>query len=381
MSQPPLEGDSSSATIAGVKGTNAAGGNGIFGDSSQSDAVVGFAHAQGKAGVLGLAPSGNAVAGISDNATGVYGQGGAFGGFFAAAGTAVGVQANSASGNAVHGDSSQGDALVGFAHAQGKAGVLGLSPIGNAVAGLSDSGTGVFGTGGAFGGFFAASGTAVGVQANSASGNAVHGDSSQGDALVGFAHAQGKAGVLGLSPIGNALAGISDNGTGVYAQGGNFAAWFAGKVHVQGDVEVTGDVSLLGQDCAEDFDVAEARTIEPGSVVVIGEDGALRESSEAYDKRVAGVVSGAGDFRPAICLGRVIPGEGRAAIALVGKVFCAADAQYAPIEVGDLLTTSGTPGHAMKAVAQDKSFGAVIGKALRPLPDGRGLIPILIALQ
>jgi len=28
-----------------------------------------------------------------------------------------------------------------------------------------------------------------------------------------------------------------------------------------------------------------------------------------------------------------------------------------------------------------KAFGAVIGKALRPLIDGKGLIPILIALQ
>jgi hypothetical protein len=50
-------------------------------------------------------------------------------------------------------------------------------------------------------------------------------------------------------------------------------------------------------------------------------------------------------------------------------------------KVGDLLTTAPTPGHAMKADDPLKAFGAVIGKALRPLPDGQGLIPVLIALQ
>ena len=68
-------------------------------------------------------------------------------------------------------------------------------------------------------------------------------------------------------------------------------------------------------------------------------------------------------------------------IALMGKVFCMVDAQYAPITVGDLLTTSPTQGHAMKAGDPAKAFGSVIGKALRPLKDGRALIPILITLQ
>ena len=54
-------------------------------------------------------------------------------------------------------------------------------------------------------------------------------------------------------------------------------------------------------------------------------------------------------------------------VALVGKVYCKVDASYSPIEVGDLLTTSLTPGHAMKANDHVKAFGAVIGKALRRL--------------
>jgi hypothetical protein len=70
----------------------------------------------------------------------------------------------------------------------------------------------------------------------------------------------------------------------------------------------------------------------------------------------------------------------RRPIALVGKVFCKVDA-YGAVEIGDLLTTSTTPGHAMKAADPLKAFGSVIGKALRPLKWDRGLIPILIALQ
>jgi len=46
-----------------------------------------------------------------------------------------------------------------------------------------------------------------------------------------------------------------------------------------------------------------------------------------------------------------------------------------------LLTTSDIPGFAMKASDPGRAFGSVLGKALQPLPAGRGLIPVLIALQ
>ncbi len=48
------------------------------------------------------------------------------------------------------------------------------------------------------------------------------------------------------------------------------------------------------------------------------------------------------------------------------------------VELGGL--DQGT-GHAMKAENPLKAFGAVIGKALRPLKAGQGLIPVLISLQ
>jgi hypothetical protein len=142
---------------------------------------------------------------------------------------------------------------------------------------------------------------------------------------------------------------------------------------------------VTNADCAEDFDMA-APGIEPGTVMVIDSEGALRPSLGAYDKRVAGVLSGAGGFKPGITLdkqepGKRQPGAERLPVALLGKVYCKVDADHAPIEVGDLLTTSMTPGHAMRADDPIQAFGSVLGKALRPWKEGKGMIPILVALQ
>ena len=149
---------------------------------------------------------------------------------------------------------------------------------------------------------------------------------------------------------------------------------------VNGNIVTNGDISLTNADCAEDFDVENAQALEPGTVMVVGDADRLHQSEEAYDTRVVGVLSGAGDCQPAIILGRQSQNK-RLPLALTGKVFCKVDAQYSPIGVGDLLTTSPTLGHAMKADDPLKAFGAVIGKALRPLAEGQGLIPILVALQ
>jgi hypothetical protein len=151
-------------------------------------------------------------------------------------------------------------------------------------------------------------------------------------------------------------------------------------LHVVGDVRVTGDVLLTGADCAEHFDIVGERP-EPGTVVAIDQNGALRESQKAYDKSVAGVISGAGEYRHGIVLDKRSCDEGRIPVALVGKVYCKVDAHCSRVQVGDLLTTSPTPGHAMKVTDQAKAFGAVLGKALAPLQNGCGLIPILVALQ
>jgi len=51
------------------------------------------------------------------------------------------------------------------------------------------------------------------------------------------------------------------------------------------------------------------------------------------------------------------------------------------VKIGDLLTSSTTPGCAMRAADPARAFGAVIGKALTPLDDGEGLVDMIISLQ
>jgi hypothetical protein len=145
-------------------------------------------------------------------------------------------------------------------------------------------------------------------------------------------------------------------------------------------ITADGDIRLLGADCAEFFEADDPATVEPGTVLVIGESGSLRACDLEYDKRVAGVVSGAGSTKPAIVLDQGAADVG-VPVALTGKVHCKADAGASPIEVGDLLTTSSTTGHAMKASDAGRYLGSILGKALAPLSDGRGLIPVLVALH
>jgi len=152
-------------------------------------------------------------------------------------------------------------------------------------------------------------------------------------------------------------------------------------VDSSGNVSFAGDIKLTNADCAEEFDVGDPAGLSPGTLVSIGRDSRLQISSEPYDRRVAGVVSGAGRSRPAVLLGHQ-EASGRVAVALMGSVMCKADATDAPIRIGDLLTTSATPGHAMRASDRRRSFGAVIGKALESLDHGqKGTIRALIALQ
>jgi hypothetical protein len=194
---------------------------------------------------------------------------------------------------------------------------------------------------------------------------AIAGESDGMHAVIGLTHSR-FAGVLGISDGG---------GIGVQGRGGRLAALF------EGDVEVTGDIRLANADCAEDFPVGDALDVEPGTVMVLDADGTVRPSARALDTRVAGVVSGAGAYKPALVLDRQAGDQHRQPIALMGKVFCKVDATFGAIAVGDLLTSSPTPGHAMRASDPRQAVGALLGKALSPLASGRGLIPILVTLH
>ena len=142
-----------------------------------------------------------------------------------------------------------------------------------------------------------------------------------------------------------------------------------------------GDVILKNADAAEDFDIVDAAEVGAGSVVVIDTEYRLKKSRQAYDRCVAGVVSGAGQYKPALILDRDWQDPNRLPVALAGKVFVNADANNSPIKVGDLLTTSDLPGFAMSAIDPKRAFGAVIGKALTPLNSGTGQIVMLVSLQ
>jgi hypothetical protein len=118
-------------------------------------------------------------------------------------------------------------------------------------------------------------------------------------------------------------------------------------------------------------------------VVVIDDEhaGRLKLSSTAYDTRVAGIVSGANGIKSGLTLHQQGAMEGTQEVALTGRVYVKADATGAPIKPGDLLTTSGTPGHAMKVRDPDRAQGAVLGKAMSALPEGTGLVLVLVTLQ
>lgn len=149
-------------------------------------------------------------------------------------------------------------------------------------------------------------------------------------------------------------------------------------IHLNGD---SGDIILRNADCAEEFSVTDRTAAEPGSVMVLSDSGALAPSETAYDRRAVGVVSGAGAYAPGIVLDKQPGATDRRPIALVGKVCVRVSDEGGPVRVGDLLTTSSTPGHAMRAADPSRAFGAVIGKALAAHETGCGLIPMIVALQ
>lgn len=146
-------------------------------------------------------------------------------------------------------------------------------------------------------------------------------------------------------------------------------------------IEITG-----GADLSENFNVNSPNVeLLPGMIASIDpkNPGELMVSSIAYDKRVAGVISGAGGVQPGFKMGqRGSVADGKHPIALTGRVYCYVDADAGgAVEPGDLLTTSGTPGHGMKVNDHSRAGGAVIGKAMTHLAKGRGLVLVLVNLQ
>ncbi|MEQ8770469.1 MAG: hypothetical protein RIB60_08165 [Phycisphaerales bacterium] len=151
-------------------------------------------------------------------------------------------------------------------------------------------------------------------------------------------------------------------------------------------VDGSGDGAVTirgGADIVEGFDSICDTAFEPGTVLVIDPEnpGMLMCASGAYDRKVAGVVSGAGGVQPGIKLGQSGVLDGDIPVAMTGRVYVKATAANGAVEPGDLLTTAELSGHAMRATDADRSHGAVIGKAMTGLDAGEGLVLVLVNLQ
>lgn len=160
-----------------------------------------------------------------------------------------------------------------------------------------------------------------------------------------------------------------------------------GDLISQGVVTAKSLQLIGGSDLAEPYKIAASADVQPlpGMVVAIdpGQTGQMRVSTQAYDTTVGGIISGAGGVHPGITLRQTgTVADGTLPIACTGRVWCWCDAgDGGAIAPGDLLTTSDSPGHAMRVRDYDRARGAIIGKAMSPLKSGKGLVLVLVTLQ
>lgn len=122
-----------------------------------------------------------------------------------------------------------------------------------------------------------------------------------------------------------------------------------------------------------------------GMVVSIDPDqiGRMRVSDRAYDRTVAGILSGANGISPGLTLRQAgTVADGALPVASIGRVWCHCDAEAnGPIQAGDMLTTSDIPGCAMKVTDFSRANGSIIGKAMSPLKSCRGLVLVFVSLK
>lgn len=294
-------------------------------------------------------------------------------------------------------------------------GVSGTStaPNGTGVSGVANNGANAYGV------YGNNVGNGVGVRGDSTNGTGVFGFSSTSSGVFALSTGQGRNGaslyaanfnttngmaanVLNSSNFATAIFTNQGAGEVLYLKngGGQFiravnSAETATLFSVNGDGTTVTKVLQItgGSDLSEQFDItstteavsnASLTEIQPGLVVSIDPEnpGKLVVSNEAYDRKVAGIISGAGGVKTGMLMGQTgSVADGTQPVALTGRVYCWVDATNGAIAPGDLLTSSPIPGHAMKATDQTKAQGAIIGKAMTSLKEGRGLVLVLVSLQ
>jgi hypothetical protein len=144
---------------------------------------------------------------------------------------------------------------------------------------------------------------------------------------------------------------------------------------------VLSDAGLFGAGFETGFaDVAEwvpvSEAVEPGTVLELdgSHPGTYRSSRTPCSTMVAGVVS----TQPGITLGAGTVGPQQALLALSGIVPVKVTNEGGPIQPGDLLVSSSTPGYAMRWAGPEPCPCALVGKALEPMTDEQGVISVLL---
>jgi len=174
----------------------------------------------------------------------------------------------------------------------------------------------------------------------------------------------------------------SQNGSDIYLGKATNGLPNVFRVDKTGAVFADGGFHTGGADFAEAVWVKGMQSdYSPGDVLAI--DGSsqnrLTRTSQPYSTMVAGIYS----TKPGLLGGSEMQGglKTKVPLAVVGIVPCKVTAENGAVNTGDLLVTSGKPGYAMKGTDRNRMVGAVVGKALEPLPKGEATIKVLVTLQ
>lgn len=200
-----------------------------------------------------------------------------------------------------------------------------------------------------------------------------------------FIEAGSEASILAHNGNNFGVYSISDGGIPLVVKGNNSSFLVSGFDSEREAFHILRDGTFVaGSDFAESMPASgEKSGYEPGDILVASAKapGRVEKASRPYDPRVAGVYS----TRPGV-LGANKNGTTRidsedVPVAIAGIVPTKVSTRNGAIRVGDLLTTSSVPGYAMRCTNRSRCFGAVVGKALEPLANGKSVIKVLVMLR
>jgi len=151
------------------------------------------------------------------------------------------------------------------------------------------------------------------------------------------------------------------------------------KATAEGDVRADGTFHanefLSGSaDVAEWVHVSEFAA--PGDLIVL--DPACPDMYSPSQRPCSSLIAGVISSYPGVTLGHDSKTDAQALLALVGIVPVKVTNEGGPIQPGDLLVSSSTPGHAMRWSGPDPCPCSLVGKALEPMTEKEGLVLVLL---